>query len=203
MTRQLQLLLFSLTLLTLPTLGQAGPRVGISLGFNVAPPFYGPYYHRPYYPYGYHYRPYPIFVEPAPIIVHPAPVVVRQPTIIETAPPPVSSPIVQQVTANAPNDRTVEFFLRQLNQSDDNQRREAVLELGRMKADRAVEPLTALLSHDPSPTVRETAARALGLIASNRAMQPLIKAAQEDNDRDVRHSAQFSIEIIRANLRRN
>ena len=80
---------------------------------------------------------------------------------------------------------------------------DAAMELGRMRADRAVEPLCTLVSTDRSPLVREAAARALGLIGSQRALNALQQAAQADNDRDVRRSAQFSAEVIRTNLRRD
>src|SRR5262249_5883046 len=75
-------------------------------------------------------------------------------------------------------------------------------ELGRMKADRAIDPLLAALAGDRSPVVRDAAARALGLIGSPRALTALLHAAQADNDRDVRHSAPFAVEVIQTNSRR-
>jgi HEAT repeat protein len=64
-----------------------------------------------------------------------------------------------------------------------------------------VGPLSALLTSDRSPAVRETAARALGLIGSPQAVTALTRAAQADTDRDVRRSAQFAVEVIEVNQR--
>jgi HEAT repeat protein len=91
--------------------------------------------------------------------------------------------------------------LQLLRSPDECARRDAAMDLGRMRTDRAVDPLTATLAGDHSPVVRDAAARALGLIAAPRSLTALIRAAQADNDRDVRHSAQFAVEIIRTNLK--
>jgi HEAT repeat protein len=74
---------------------------------------------------------------------------------------------------------------------------DAAIALGRNKMDKALEPLQGLLANDPSPRVREAAARALGLLAAPGALKALEMAAQADNDKDVRHSAQFAAEVIR------
>ena len=49
------------------------------------------------------------------------------------------------------NDQGVNGLLAQLGQSDENVRRDAVLELGRLRADRAVDHLTAMVGGDMSP----------------------------------------------------
>jgi HEAT repeat protein len=80
--------------------------------------------------------------------------------------------------------------------ADERVRSDSVMQLGRLKATQAVDPLAATLAGDRSATVREAAARALGLIGSPSAMPALQRAAQSDNDRDVRRSAQFAVEVI-------
>jgi HEAT repeat protein len=82
--------------------------------------------------------------------------------------------------------------------ADERVRSESVMQLGRLKAQQAVDPLAATLAGDRSATVREAAARALGLIGSPTSLPALQRAAQVDNDRDVRRSAQFSLEVIQA-----
>ncbi|HWY88953.1 MAG TPA: HEAT repeat domain-containing protein, partial [Gemmataceae bacterium] len=140
------------------------------------------------------------------------PVVVQPGTVVGTTPsyssPPTTAPeptIVNPVQLNPvpPNaQNTFEFHLARLTNPDEALRRESVMELGRMKNERALDPLAATLAGDRSANVRDAAARALGLIGSPRALTALIQAAQADNDRDVRHSAQFAVEIIRSNLQR-
>jgi HEAT repeat protein len=89
-----------------------------------------------------------------------------------------------------------------LSSPDERVRAEAMVQLGRLKAPRAVEPLTQALGSDRSPLVREAAARGLGLIAAPSSLPALQRAAQSDDDRDVRHSAAFAAEVIRASLPR-
>jgi HEAT repeat protein len=76
------------------------------------------------------------------------------------------------------------------------------MQLGRLRAGRAVEALTHALEQDSSPAVREAAARALGLIAAPSSLAALQRAAGADEDRDVRHSASFAAEVIRVNMSR-
>jgi HEAT repeats len=191
-----------------PAQGQAWVRVGIGIGFPIYAgpyPYYGPYY----YPY---YQPYPAYVTPAPVYAAPAPTAVQQPAPVYQQPVPT----VRAQEAHSPSyDETVpppklvgwnqaDFSrsIQQLSNQDERARSDAAIELGRMKAQQAIDPLSAMLQRDSSPQARETAARALGLIGSPRALAALQNAALADNDREVRHSAQFSAEVIRANLRR-
>ena len=189
----------------------AGPPVRWSVGINVGAPAYRPHCYHHYghhhywgvplvHTYPYYYAPAPVIYEPAPVIVQPRPVVVTSPSYSNptfSAPEPTPAPATP--VANQAN---VDFHLQRLTSTDENVRRESVMELGRARTDRAVDPLTATLAGDRSPAVRDAAARALGLIAAPRSLTALIHASQADNDRDVRHSAQFAVEIIRTNLQR-
>jgi HEAT repeat protein len=114
---------------------------------------------------------------------------------------PAQSPIYAAASAEPRPDQFVELF-RQMSSADEHARAGAMVQLGRMKAQRAVEPIGQALAGDRSPAVREAAARALGLIGSPAALPALQRAAQADDDREVRHSAQFAAEVIRTNLPR-
>jgi hypothetical protein len=188
---------------------QAGWSVGVR--FNV-PGYYG--YYRPWGGY-YYYQPYPVYVAPPPVYV--APPVVVQPTPVyqpvypvpavpgpvaptraaaaPVAPAPAVAPAVAQTTASALSGET-QRLLQLLADPDDKVRADSVLQLGRLRATQAVDPLAATLAGDRSPVVREAAARALALIGSPRALAALQRAAQADPDRDVRHSSQFAIDVI-------
>ncbi len=201
---RLQLLVISV-LLGLTAAAEAGPPIRIGIGFG----FGAPYYYRPYgygyYPYyGYYGYPYAV---PPPVVYSAPPVMVQPGTVVGTTPTPsYSSPqfTASEPTPAAPNAQAaLDFHLSRLANPDEGIRRESVMELGRMKTERAIDPIAATLAGDKSSSVRDAAARALGLIASPRSLPPLIQAAQADNDRDVRHSAQFAVEIIRSNLQRN
>jgi len=180
--------------------------VGINIGF--------PAFYRPYYPcngYGWYYRPYPYYYyAPAPVIVQPAPVVQAAPV----AQPPYSPPAPIQAPAPipAPNPAPVTTAhirpvssqqseinrnLNQLSDASDRVRSESALQLGRLRAWDAIDPLAATLAGDRSPMVREAAARALALIGSSKALPALQQAALSDADPTVRHSAEFSIDVIR------
>jgi hypothetical protein len=182
---------------------QAGVRVGIGIGLPLGCPwgYYGPYYpaYYPYYPYypGYVYAAPAAVVQPAPAVVQPAPAVQAAPAVApqpvaatqqSAAPPSWSNPSV--TPAVALDNGGVADALRRLSQPDEQVRSTAAMQLGRLKAEQAVDPLAATLAGDQSPAVRETAARALGLVGSKRALTALIHAAQADADRDVRRSAQ-------------
>jgi hypothetical protein len=186
---------------------RASVRIGV--GFRFGFPIYvgpcGPRYYYPYYP----YYPYPaVYVQPAPVYV-PAPVTVAPPPApVAVAPPqPVYSAASSPSYANSnsetllPQPRRADGMnerLGQLASSDERLRAEAVIQLGRMKARQAVDPIAATLAGDSSSMVRESAARALGLIGSSAGLPALEKAAQTDTDHDVRHSARFAIDVIQA-----
>jgi hypothetical protein len=179
-----------LLLLAATSVSQAGWRVGIGIGL----PAYGyPYYPRYYYPY---YPPPPAVIVAPPVQVVPAPsvqVVPAPPTTVAPSPsfqPPAPTP--------APDDRQGEIDrqLLMLRDPGEQVRADAAMALGRMHADRAIDPLAATLSGDSSPKVREAAARALGLLGSQKALPALQRAAQADGSRDVRSSAQYSIDVV-------
>jgi epoxyqueuosine reductase len=92
----------------------------------------------------------------------------------------------------------VDQQLAKLRDSSEQVRMDAVMQLGRMRADRAIDPIAATLAADPSPSVREAAARALGLIGSQKAMPALQRAAQADSSAQVRGSAQYAIDVVNA-----
>jgi HEAT repeat protein len=92
----------------------------------------------------------------------------------------------------------VEQNLQRLRDRDERVRADAAVQLGRLRAERAVDPLAATLAGDSSPVVREAAARGLGLIGSVKGLAALRRAAQVDGDRDVRHSAMFAVDVIQA-----
>ena len=199
-------LVFALIALTTATpltqIAQARPYVGF--GIRIGPGFYygpGPYY----YGYPYYYAPPPIVYEAAPsVIIRQAPV-----TVIEGAPPapryvpPAPNVIPTQNVKPVAASPAIDSLVQKLSDANETVLRDAAMDLGRMKAQQALDPLMNVLSRDASPTARDGAARALGLIAAPRSLNALIYAAQADNDRDVRHSAQFAVEIIRTNLRGN
>jgi HEAT repeats len=190
------------------TRGHAGVSIGIGVGF--------PGYYRPYCGYGW-YRPYGfgVYVAPPPVVVAPAPVYQVAPVVqpVYAAPPPpttAAAPPPTAVAAAAPEPELTPpprlagnagAYLRDLSNPDERVRAEASLQLGRMKAQQAVEPLTQVLGQDRSPAVRDAAARALGLLGAPAALTALQHAAQADDDRDVRRSASFAADVIRGNLR--
>jgi HEAT repeats len=195
---------------------QAGVYVGVRVG--------GPYCYRPYYGYrpfigvGFYGPAYPVYVAPPPVVVAPAPVVVQQAPVVAqpayTAPSPPAplppptpaaaapaapAPLTPAVATSAvPNRQAdIDACIGQLNSQQEEARVDALIQLGRLKARRATGPIIRALNGDPSPKVRETAARSLGLIGAPDTLAALQRAAQADEDRDVRHSAGFSAEIIR------
>jgi len=201
--RSVKTLAAVLILASLP-LSAAQAHVGFGIGINLGGPYYGgygPYYYNPY-PY-YYYRPYSVYVPPPAIIVQSPPALQSAPVVqpsysspVESVPPPLS---VQQTGLRQD---PVEQQLQLLNGPEDRARADAAVQLGRLKATRAVQPLTQMLNGDRSATVREAAARALGLIEAPSSLPALQHAAQADDDRDVRHSAQFAAESIRSNMPR-
>jgi hypothetical protein len=191
--------------------GLGGFGLGLGLGYGLG---YGAGY----------YRPYPVYVAAPPVVVQPAPVVVQQPAVAQPAytPPPAQAPaplpppapassaaapsasdVMPAVATGATNGQgDVDFYVQQLRRGDEQARADALIHLGKMRAERAVGPMVKALNSDASPKVRETAARGLGLIASPSSLSALQYAAQADDDREVRHSASFAAETIRGNLRR-
>ncbi len=196
--------------LVLAALPSAPARAGVRLGVGIN--LFGPGYYQPYwgYPY-YYYRPYPVYVSPPAVVVQPAPVyqaapvvqpaysspaeAVPPPTLV---PPPSSAASPAQPTAWVPNG--AEAQVQRLSSPDDSVRADAAVQLGRMRATRAVPSLAQVLAADRSAAVREAAARGLGLIGTSDALPALQRAAQADDDREVRHTAQFAAEAIRSSL---
>ncbi len=193
----------------------AGGRPNWSIGIGIGVP--GPGCYRPWGPPCYpYYRPYyPVYLAPPPVIVQPAPVVQHVPVVQPTysAPTPVHTPTLipapassgagatttpAVTTVSASSDRDIDYHLQQLSNADERVRSESVIQLGKLKAARAIDPLAATLSGDRSPTVRECAARALGLIGAVQGLPALRYAAQSDSDRDVRRSAAFAVEVIQS-----
>ena len=107
---------------------------------------------------------------------------------------PLTQSGITQTAANALAE--ADKNLQMLSDADERVRANAVMQLGRMKAERALDPLAATLAGDRSAAVREAAARALGLIGSAKALPALRGAALNDSDRDVRHSAEFAIAVV-------
>jgi hypothetical protein len=187
---------------------EAGWGVRIGIGFPI---YAGPYYYHPYC-----YRPYyPVYVEPVPIVVQPAtvyqPVPVapayrnaEPPAAPETmpAPRPAQQPSVAPTAATGPprtldqRQLDIDNNLRLLADSSEKVRADAAMHLGRLRAQRAIDPLAATLAGDGSPAVREAAARSLGLIGSTKALPALRRAAEVDSDKDVRHSAAFAVDVV-------
>ncbi len=184
-----------------------GVRVGLPI--YVGPyPYYGYGYYRPYpYPYPYYAAP-PVIVQQAPVVTTtPGPAYPPPPASVpsysppsaapaEVLPPPTATPVARGVPA-----AETDGAWGELNSSDERLRAAAMMQLGRRKERRAIEPLTRALREDRSPAAREAAARALGLIGAPASLTALQNAAQADEDRDVRRSASFAAEVIRANLR--
>ena len=109
-------------------------------------------------------------------------------------PPPAAfnpGPASSAVVLSSYDNSAVDAMLQRLSQPDENVRRDAIMELAKMKADRAVDSLVSVLANDSSPTVRDAAARGLGLIGSTRALNALIRATLADSDREVRHRARM------------
>lgn len=189
-----------LGLVQLATPVQAGWSVGVRFNFP------GYYYYRPYCgPYYYDYRPYPVYVAPPPVYVPPPVVIQQPPPVVQPAYPAplalvptqtVAPALARAAVANATAASDVQRHLQLLADADEKVRADSVMQLGRMRATQAVDPLAATLAGDRSPLVREAAARALGLIGSSKALTALQRAGLADTDRDVRHSAQFAIDVI-------
>jgi len=207
-----KLLIAGVVLATLPmSTAQAGG-FGISIGIPIGG-YYRPY---PYYGGYYYYRPYPYYYGPygPTVVVQPAPadaVPVYPPPVLTATPPPAAPPVVTappssntppttiRATSGETRQDEIDHCLAHLGNPDERVRADMAIQLGRMRAMRAVDTLTTTLASDRSPAVRDAAARALGLIGANASLAALDRAAQSDDDRDVRRSAQFAAEVIRTN----
>jgi hypothetical protein len=187
--------------------GGWGVRIGI--GFPI---YAGPYYYRPYYP---------VYVAPTPVIVQSAPVYQAVPAVpaYRYAEPPLApetmpAPRPVQPQSVAPASGTsqpgvldqrqldIDNNLRLLADAREKVRADAAMHLGRLRAERAIDPLAATLAGDASPAVREAAARSLGLIGSTKALPALRRAAEVDPDKEVRHSAAFAVEVVQVTTAR-
>ena len=152
----------------------AGWGIGIGIGFPVCAPY------RPVYYYPYYYPP-PVIVQPAyppPVVVQPAylapaPAVTAAPAPAPVAAAPAPEVVQPPVPRAAPaSDRQADIDRRiqHLSNPDAKVRAQVALDLGKMKAEKAVDALATTLAGDGSPAVREASARALGLISSPRAL---------------------------------
>jgi hypothetical protein len=190
-------ILASVAVVGAASVANAGWGVGVSIGLPVyGGHCYHPCYHH-YYPY-YYYRPYaPVIVEPAPTVVVPSVQVVSPPPTTVIAPAPVyQAPAPSPLPALDDRQADIDRQLTKLRDPSEQVRADAVLQLGRLRADRSIDQLDATLAGDASPAVRESAARALGLIGSQRALPALQRAAQVDSSAQVRSSAAYAIEVI-------
>jgi hypothetical protein len=186
--------------------GGWGVRIGIGFPIYAGPYCYHPYYYRPYYP--VYVEPVPVVVQPAPVYqaVPPAPASRYQDPPASPEPLPVPRPIPAQTvapTSGTGQPRTIdqrqldiENHLRLLASSSEKARADAAMRLGRLRAERAIDPLAATLAGDASAEVREAAARSLGLIGSTKALPALRRAAEADSDKEVRHSAAFAVDVV-------
>lgn len=193
-------IVLTLAILTLTTKLYGGWSIGFSFSKPVGRGCYPYHYRRPYcvYPRSYYYR--PVYVQPRPIIVE-QPVQLVQPIYqprprVEPMPAPPTSTTRAPITSTVSNNELT-FYLQKLRHPEENERREAAIQLGRMRLTSAAPHLQGALTTDRSPKVREAAARGLGLIGSPDALPALERAAQQDEDRDVRHSASFAVDVIR------
>jgi HEAT repeat protein len=117
-------------------------------------------------------------------------------------PPAAINPIVAATPVSRNGEAEIDACIQQLRSSQDQTRAEALVQLGRLKAERATGPMVKALNDDPTPAVREAAARGLGLIGARSALPALQRAALQDSDRDVRHSASFAADVIRGSMPR-
>ena len=164
--------------------------VGINIGFP------GPFFpcYQPWY-----YRPYPVYYyPPAPVVIQQVPVVQQVPVAQPVYAPPAPVPVTSHAAPVYPQQSEIDRNIYQLADASDRVRSESALQLGRLRATQAIDPLAATLAGDRSPLMREAAARALGLIGSSKALPALQQAAQADADPTVRHSAEFSVDVIHA-----
>jgi hypothetical protein len=201
-------LLAGVALLAAVSSAQAHWSVGVRFGGPVYRPYGYGYYHPWHYPPPVIIRPAPVYLAP---VYAPAPVVVAQPAAAPatqsgyepTPPPPPPENAPRTLPAPTPIARASTVSdLGALNDASAEVRAEAIAQAGKGRDRQAVAPITRALREDPSPPVRESAARALGLIALPASLNALQHAAQVDPDRDVRKTASFAADVIRANMKR-
>jgi hypothetical protein len=132
------------------------------------------------------------------VIIQQAPVYQAVPAPQPVYAPPAPVPVTSHAAPVNPQQTEIDRNIYQLADASDRVRSESALQLGRLRASQAIDPLAATLAGDRSPLVREAAARALGLIGSSKALPALQQAAQADADPTVRHSAEFSMDVIHA-----
>src|SRR5205823_8288807 len=111
--------------------------LGINIGGPVYRPYpyYAPYYYRPYYP--VYLAPPPVYMAPAPVVVQPAPVCAPQAVPVVTRATGYEQP-TQQTGGYDANSAATNRYLQQLFDQEERVRSDAAMELGRMRADRAV-----------------------------------------------------------------
>jgi HEAT repeat protein len=103
-----------------------------------------------------------------------------------TSDPRMRANILEFLAALAVPDEDVErLFLRLLQSSELGEVMTAARGLGKMKSDRAVKPLVALLD-SPLLGIRRESAKALGVIGRPQASGPLLKAAKKEADLELK-----------------
>jgi hypothetical protein len=109
------------------------------------------------------------------------------------------SPALETIAwALASAGRPADQWLADLNDHGVSTRRHALRTIVKNAADdsRTLPVLLDRLEHDPSPTLREDAARLLGTRAHDaRIRQPLLDAAQQDQDVQVRWAASYALRL--------
>ena len=199
-----------LTALALLTAGSLPARAGWSVGVGFGGPCccrpcFGPCI-RPCFGFSY-YSAYPVYVAPPPAVYVPSVAVIEHAPVAAAPVAPVApaayiAPTPVPTVARGVSASDVDRYSQQLQHPDPKERAEAAVQLGRLHASGCLTSLTAVLSNDRSPLVREAAARGLGLMGSTDCLDALQRAASSDENRDVRHSASYAADVIRANLRR-
>jgi HEAT repeat protein len=151
------------------------------------------------------YAPTPtVIAQPAPAGAESA--VMQAPSTLQISAPvqPVSATVVappRTLTLEEKRAR-VASYLQQLTSAQAATRIDAVQHLTRLRGPRAVDGLAATLAGDPSPAVRQAAARGLGITGAPRGLPSLQRAAAYDPDLNVRRSAQLALEVVQSLPRR-
>jgi len=149
--------------------GWGGCGIGINIGCY---PWYGGYAPYPYpYPYPYPCATAPYVAGPPPLGQNPTPPPAPKEETAPTPKPvqpqaalpqPVSGPVdLKPVAATRPSAGDADHYKSLLLDTEEGVRLDAVTRLGRMRGAQAINALAATLAGDPSPVVREAAARSL------------------------------------------